>query len=94
MGVGGNIPLKKDIKVYGRGEIMPFGGFNDEDSIVGSKKSLSSLKLDVGAHYVWSSTIKLLGGIEILSNTAKFSGSPSELSYRDTTFKVGGVFTF
>lgn len=94
VGAGGNIPLKKEIKVYGRGEIMPFGGFNDEDSIFGSKKSISSMRIDVGVHYVWSLSIKLLGGFEVINNSVKFSGTPSELSYRDTLLKVGGVFAF
>lgn len=94
VGVGGSIPLKKTIKVYGKGEILPFGGFTDEDGIFGSKKSISSMRLDVGVHYNWSPTIKLLGGFEVLNNSAKLSGSPSEISYRDSQLKVGGVFTF
>lgn len=94
VGVGGSIPLKKTIKVYGKGEILPFGSFNDNDGILGSSKSVSSMRLDVGVHYNWSPTIKLLGGFEVLNNSAKLSGTPSEISYSDSQLKVGGIFTF
>jgi hypothetical protein len=94
LGMGGNIPLKKGIRIFGSGEIMPFGEFTDSDSIFGTTKSLSSLVLEIGAHYQWSSTIRILGSFEIVNNSAKFSGSNSEVSYSDTNLKAGALFSF
>lgn len=94
LGLGGNIPLKKNIRVLGSGEIIPFGEFNDDSGVFGSSKSISSMNLKIGVHYFWSPTIKLLGMFNVLNNSIKFSGSTSELAYRDTMFKFGGVFTF
>lgn len=94
LGVGGSIPLKKSLRVFGKGEVIPFGDFSDEDNIYGTKESVSSMTFQVGAHYYWSPTIKILGAFEILNNSAKTSGSNSEVSYRDTSLKFGGVFTF
>ncbi len=94
LGVGGNIPLKKGIRIFGSGEIIPFGDFTDDDNFFGSKKSLSSLALEVGSHYQWTPTVRFLGSFEIISNSAKFSGTNSQLRYSDTTLKLGGVFSF
>jgi len=38
--------------------------------------------------------IRLIGGLEMLSNAGKFGGNPSEVKYSDTGLKLGGVFTF
>lgn len=94
LGVGGNIPLKKGIRIYGSGEILPFGDFEEDDNIFGSTKSISSLVLEIGASYQWSSTVKILGGFEITNNSVKMSGSNSALKYNDTSLKLGGLFGF
>ena len=94
LGMGGNIPLKKGVRVFSSGEIIPFGEFSDSDNIFGSTKSLSSLVLEVGAHYQWSSTIRILGSFEVISNSAKLSGVNSEVSYSDTNLKMGALFSF
>ncbi|MBD66919.1 MAG: hypothetical protein CME62_17080 [Halobacteriovoraceae bacterium] len=94
LGVGGSIPLQKTIRVFGSGEILPFGDFNDEDNIFGSTDAVSSMAFEAGVHYYWSPLIKIVGAFEVLNNSAKTGGSNSEVSYRDTSLKFGGVFTF
>lgn len=94
IGVGGSIPLKKGIRVFASGEIMPFGEFTDTSSIYGSNKSISSMVLEVGAKYLWSPNLQIRGAFELINNSAKFSGSNSELSYNDTSIKLGGTFAF
>jgi hypothetical protein len=94
LGVGGNIPLKKGIRVFGSGEIIPFSSFNDDDNVFGSKKSVSSMVLEFGGTYLWSPSIRILGSFEVINNSAKFSGSNTEITYNDTSFKFGGMFSF
>ncbi len=94
LGLGGNIPLQKGIRIFGRGEIIPFPDFTDDDNIYGSSQSLSSMKLEVGMKYQWAPNIKLLGSMEMINNTGKFSGVNKQLRYSDTTMKFGGVFSF
>lgn len=94
VGVGGNVPIKKGIRVFASGEIMPFGEFEDTSSIFGSNKSKSSMVLELGAKYLWAPNINLLASFEIINNTAKFSGSNSELSYSDSFLKAGATFSF
>ena len=94
LGVGGNIPVQKGIRIFGRGEIIPFGDFEDTDNIFGSNKSISSMLFEIGGVYQWSPTLKLLGSFEVSNNSAKFNGSNSEVSYANTSLKVGGAFNF
>jgi len=94
VGVGGNIPLKKGLRVFASGEIMPFAEFTDVDGVFGTNKSVSSMVLEVGANYLWSPNLKLLGSFELINNAAKFKGSNTELSYSDTSFKAGAAFSF
>lgn len=94
LGVGGSIPLKRGLRVYGSGEIIPFGSFDDEDNVFGGNKSISSMAFEAGVQYYWSPAVKISGGIEVINNAGKFKGNNSELSYRDTSFKLGGVFIF
>ena len=94
LGVSGNIPLEKGIRLFGGGEIIPFAEFNDDDNIFGSSKSISSLVLEIGGTYQWSGGLRLVSSLEIINNSAKFSGSNSELKYSDTTLKLGGIFSF
>lgn len=94
LGIGGSLPLKREIRVFGSGEVLPFGEFEDSSGIYGSTKSVSSLNLKAGVHYLWSPSIKLLGVFNVINNSAKVGGNPSEVSYSDTMLKFGGVFTY
>lgn len=95
IGAGGSIPLKKGIRVFGSGEIIPLlSEFEDEDNIYGSNKSISSMVIEVGGTYQWNPSMRLRGAFEIKRNSAKFSGSNSEISYNDTAFETGVVFNF
>lgn len=94
LGVGGNIPLKKGLRLYASGEIMPFADFNDEDNVFGGSKSISSTALDIGVIYYWSPAMKLTAGIDIISNAMRFSGANSELKYSETNFNAGAQFSF
>jgi hypothetical protein len=94
IGVGGNIPLQRGLRIFGSGEIMPFGEFSDDEGTFGSSQTISSMNFEIGARYLWSPTMRLVGSFEVLNNSAKTSGANSEVSYSDSNFKVGAVFTF
>lgn len=94
LGIGGSIPMKKGFRLFGSGEIIPFGEAKDEDNITGSNKSISSMAFEIGGRYFWSPAIRLQGSVEIINNNAKFNGNVSEMSFSDTSFKLGGVFSF
>lgn len=94
LGVGGNIPIKKGVRMIGSAEIIPFANFSDEDNFYSSSKSLSSMVFKVGAQYQWSPAMKLFGTFNVVNNSVRFNGKNSKLSYADTSVKCGGVFSF
>ena len=94
LGAGGSIPLQKGIRVFGSGELMPFADFEDDEGIYGSAKAVTSMAFKIGAQYLWSPTMRLMGTFEVINNSAKTNGSNSEISYSDNNFKFGAVFTF
>ena len=90
-----SIKPKKGIRVLGSGEIIPvLSEFEDDDNIYGSNKSISSMVIEVGGTYQWNPSMRLRGAFEVKRNSAKFSGSNSEISYNDTAFETGVVFNF
>lgn len=94
LGIGGSLPLQKGARIYAKGEVMPFSTFTDDDDLFGSEDSSNSLHLSVGGSYKYAPTITLMGGLDITSNTAKLGGDISELTYRETVFKIGTRFIF
>ena len=94
IGVGGSVPLRKGIRVFASGEIIPFGEFNDVSNVYGTNKSISSLALEVGGKFIYGPNLNLLGSFELINNSARFNGNNSELSYGDTSLKFGASFSF
>lgn len=95
LGVGGNMPLQRGIRLFGSAEYMPFPTFEDEDSIFGSNKSASSLVFRAGVKYQFSPLVTIDGAFEQQNNSAKFSnGNTSQVSYKDSIFRIGGSFIF
>lgn len=94
IGAGGSIPLQKGVRVFGSGELMPFADFEDEEGVFGSADTVTSMAFKIGAQYLWSPSMRLMGAFEAINNSAKTGGSNSEVSYSDNNFKIGAVFTF
>jgi hypothetical protein len=95
LGVGGSIPLDKGLRIFAKGELVPFASFTDESGIYGTSKSNSSMVLEFGGKYQYSPTLRLIGSMEMINNSTKFkSGNTSELNLKDTIFKFGGSVTF
>jgi hypothetical protein len=95
IGVGGNMPLQKGIRLFGSAEFIPFPSFEDEDDIFGSNKSAESLVFRAGVKYQFSPLITIDGAFEVQNNSAKFSnGNTSQVSYKDSIIRVGGSFIF
>ena len=95
LGVGGNMPLQRGIRLFGSAEYIPFPTFEDVDDVFGSNKSASSLVFRAGVKYQFSPLITIDGAFEQQNNSAKFSsGNASQVSYKDSIFRIGGSFIF
>lgn len=93
-GVAANIPINREYRFYTRGEFLPFPNFSDDDNTFGTAKSVSSLDLEIGAKYQYTPRMTIDGGLEVLSNKAKFKGNFKEVSYKDNRIKVGVSFNY
>lgn len=95
VGIGGSLPLDKGIRLFVKGEIIPFPEFSDENGIFGTTKSNSSINLKFGGLYQYNPKIKLFGALELTNNSTNFKSSTvSQLNNKDTIFKLGTRFTF
>lgn len=94
LGVGGSMPLQKDIRIIGRGEIIPFSSFNEEDDYFGSVKTSGSMYFKVGVQYQYNPVMTFDGGFEVINNSAKFKSDVSQVNYRDSIIKIGSTFVF
>lgn len=94
LGLSGNIPLNREYKVFARAEFLPFPSFTDDDGIYESSKSVSSMDLEFGIRYQYTTRITLDGSFETQSRKAKFKENYKEISYRDNRLKFGASFNF
>lgn len=94
VGVGGSMPIQKDLRIFGKGEIIPFSSFSDDDNIYGTVKTSGSMYFKVGAKYQYNPVMTMDGAFEVINNTAKFKTGVSQVNYRDTIIKVGTTFVF
>jgi hypothetical protein len=94
LGVGGSMPIQKGLRVIGKGEIIPFSSFSDEDNIYGKVKSSGSMYFKVGVQYQYNPVMTLDGGFEVINNSAKFNSGVSQVNYRDSIIKIGTTFVF
>jgi hypothetical protein len=94
VGVGGNLPIQKEFRVFGRAEIVPFAEFESDVGGYGSAKKVSSMLVEVGGKYQYNPLYTLDASLEVLSNRAKFNSDVKEVTYADTAFKFGVSFNF
>src|SRR5690606_12142844 len=94
LGVSGSIPLSREYKIFARAEFLPFPSFTDDDGIYESAKSISSMDLEFGIKYHYTTRITFDGSFETHSRKAKFKENYKEISYRDNRLKFGASFNF
>lgn len=94
LGVSGSIPLSREYKIFARAEFLPFPSFTDDDGIYESAKSISSMDLEFGIKYHYTTRITFDGSFETQSRKAKFKENYKEISYRDNRLKFGASFNF
>lgn len=93
-GTAANIPINREYRFFAQAEFIPFPTFSEDDEIYGSAKSASSMELEIGVKYQYTTRMTVDGSIETLSRKAKFDGTYKEVSYKDNRLKVGVSFNF
>ena len=94
LGAKGSIPLFQGVRATLLIDFLLTSAFKEKVSILGTDESSSNYRLELGAQYTYETNITLSTGLQILSNKASFNGVIKEEQFKDTSAKVGAVFTF
>jgi len=94
IGTKGSIPVMKQVRMYLEFDFMLKSGYEEEITIYGEDDSSSNYHIEVGATYKYSPNMSLKGGLNFVSNKAKFLTPQRTLSHKETSLKFGAVFTY
>ena len=93
-GARGSIPLYQSVRLYLLIDFLLMSSYDEKVVINGPDESSSNYRLEFGGQYELVTNVNLTGGFQILSNKASFNGPTKEEQFKDTSAKVGAVFTF
>lgn len=94
LGARGSIPVYEATRMYLLIDFLLTSSYQEKVKVYGSDDSSSNYRLEVGGQYAYATNITLSGGLQILSNKASFKGNIKEEQFKDTSAKVGAIFTF
>ena len=94
LGARGSLPVVEQIRAYLLIDFLLTSAYKEKVKVFGSDDSSSNYRLEIGAQYAWATNITLSGGLQILSNKASFNGATKEEQFKDTSAKLGAIFTF
>ncbi|MFN8370005.1 MAG: hypothetical protein U0T83_05210 [Bacteriovoracaceae bacterium] len=95
LGIRGNVPVFKDVRLYAQAEFLPFPTYAEDVSIFGnSAKSISSYHVGIGVNYVYSPNMSFDMGYFLLTNKAKFDAPSRDLNFQDNTVRIGLLVNF
>lgn len=94
LGVRGSIPILEGTRMYLLIDFLLTSSYKEKVVTFGPDDSSSNYRLEVGGQYAYETNITLSGGVQILSNKASFKGATKEEQFKDTSVKVGAIFTF
>ncbi len=94
LGSRGSLPIYEGVRLYLLIDFLLTSSYKEQVKIFGEDESSSNYRLEFGGQYVYQTNITLSAGLQILANKANFTGSTKEEQFKDTSAKVGAVFTF
>ncbi len=94
VGTRGSIPLMNLVRMYLEFDFLLKSGYEEEVTIYGDADSSSNYHIEIGGIYKYSPNMNLQGGLNFVSNKAKFLGPKRTLAHKETSLKFGAVFTF
>ena len=93
VGARGDMPVKRDIRVYTRLEWMPSPGFKETERFYGDAESKTGFMFQIGGVYQYAPNLHVDGALELMTNKAKFANA-DQLSFNSAMLRVGAVFTY
>ena len=94
LGARGSLPIYQATRVYLLIDFLLTSRYHEKIPIHGKDQSSSNYRLEFGGQYAFETNITLTGGLQMLSNKASFKGVTKEEQFKDSSAKVGAVFTF
>ena len=94
LGARGSLPILEKTRMFILIDFLLTSKFEEKATVFGTDDSSSNYRLEVGAQYAFEQNISLSAALQILQNKANFLGATKELQFKDTSAKVGAIFTF
>ena len=94
LGARGSIPIYEATRIYLLIDFLLTSTYKEKIRVFGADESSSNYRLEFGGQYALETNITLQGGLQVLSNKATFKGTTKEEQFKDTSAKVGAIFTF
>ncbi|MBY0413917.1 MAG: hypothetical protein K2Q18_07115 [Bdellovibrionales bacterium] len=94
LGARGSLPVYQGVRAYMLIDFLLTSKYEEKIRVFGTDESSSNYRLEIGGQYAYETNITLSGGLQILSNKASFKGATKEEQFKDTSVKVGAIFTF
>lgn len=94
LGARGSMAIMEKTRLYLLIDFLLTSSYKEKIRVFGTDESSSNYRLEFGGQYAYETNITISGGLQILSNKANFSGSTKEEQFKDTSAKVGAIFTF
>ncbi len=94
LGTRGSIPIYEGVRLYMLIDFLLTSSYKEKVITFGEDESSSNYRLEFGGQYVYQTNITLSAALQILANKANFTGVTKEEQFKDTSAKVGAIFTF
>ena len=94
LGARGSLPVLEKTRLYLLIDFLLTSSYAEKTPVFGSDESSSNFRLEFGGQYAYEQNITLSAGLQILQNKANFQGDTKEEQFKDTSAKVGAIFTF
>lgn len=95
LGMKIDLPIVKSTRAFAKAEVLLSNSVDDADSIFNGNGTGTSLEFEIGARYQWATRLFFDGGLQIISNKAKFdSSSFNEVQFQSTSVKLGMSYLF
>ncbi len=94
LGAQGNMPLVRDIRVFLEMDFLITSKYTEDKVVHGEDDSSTNYHVEIGGNYTLNPTMTFESALGYISNKAKFKSPTKEYSFKDTSFRVGVIFSF
>lgn len=94
LGIAANTPIIPDFRAIGRIDVVPRPIYKESIDTLGKSSGGRSFTMELGTKYTFNPVITFDGSMQFSYHKANFKVSQSELTYQDTSLKVGTTYSF